>query len=774
MTKSATAKNWTLQVHPDGSARSYSPPPAPLTSEVSLGDQTFLIGVPATVPLTAPAGHDLPLYSDGTPLPGGVSISGASLVWSGAGAGGTTTDHVVRATPVVAQTGDLPTLVLSAAGAGTFPWSFGQVFKKSAVWPTNLRASAGVSAFQADVRNTWSDGSVKFAVLSGVSVFSGAPVTVVLATSGTGTTGADVPLSAAFTANPPQVVFTGGVTGTYTCPTTDTVTGWSRTSAHLVRKISGPVMTERHYYVPTADTHVMIWFHVRSYADGRTWVETIIENGWARISAPVERVYTCTVRINNAAVYGPTSMVHYQRIRWSRQDWYGGNPAITPSHNSAYLKATRMVPNYDTPAISSTYLNSLPQTPTPFNRHSYEINSDAGGAAPYLGLMPAWEAAYVQSGDARAYRAILANEQASNCLNADRYGGAGLRDESTGKPMRVVDLYSESLSNWFSPTYGGKVFNGTNSTVNGSTGRTDYYKNDLSHASLPGYMAYLVTGRWFSLETLLLQNAIWFAVNGVSSTSGPQPVRLGQDRAAAWDLRTQAAALAVIPSSETALAAGQASHLGTWLAYWAGNEIGANNLGIRKNIYNNTDYGPDPYNTAGAFQMAFVTQAFGFAWDLLEDVLATTPRANLQASVDFHCKYPAGMLGTRPDGFCYRRAGQYQLVVGPSRTRPLTSASFYSTFAEVYNTEVALGRIPTETCAVDGGSGTTLLYGSDNPLSITGTSYFGNLRPAAAYAVDRGVAGASAGWSRFTQSVSWSGFYANFATEPQFGISPRT
>lgn len=745
-------------------------------SEVALGSQLFLIGTSATVPLVAPSGHQSPFFSDGTALPAGVSISGSTLTWSGTGTEGTTAGHVIRATPISSQSADLPTLTLASSSSATLPWTFGQVFKRGAVQPGGLRAASGASSFQADVRNTWSDGSVKFAVISGVSTFSGTPVNVVMSTSGTATSGADVPLSSAFVANPPQVVFTGGVTGTYTCPTTDTVTAWSRTTAHLVRKISGPVMTERHYYVPTTDTHVMVWFHVRSYADGRTWVETIIENGWARLSGLVERIYTCTVRINNAVVYGPTSMVHYHRIRWSRQDWYGGDPAITPSHNAAYFKATKLVPNYDTPAISSAYLNSLPQTPTPFNRHSYDINSDSGGDAPYLGLLPAWEAAYIQSGDARAYRATLVNEQAANCMCADgslsAFAGAVLRDESTGKPMPTADLYSESLNNWFGP---GKLQRGTNTTNHPETGTQYVFKNNLAHAALPGYLAYLVTGRWFSLETLLLQNPMWFAVSAAQVATAPEPFRDGEDRNRAWDIRNQAATLAIIPSSESVALTKQTSHVATWLARWASTEINGNNLGIRQNISNNTDYGPAPYNTCGAFQQAFVAQAFGFAWDVLEDVLQTTPRSNLQASVDFHCRYPAGMLGTRPDGFCYRRSGQYELVVGPSRTKPLTGASFYSTFAEVYNIEVTLGRIPVETC----NPGSTLLYGSDNPLTSSATSYFANLRPAAAYAVDRGVAGASAGWGRLTGSATWPGWYATFAGSadgkgPQFGISPRT
>jgi hypothetical protein len=91
----------------------------------------------------------------------------------------------------------------------------------------------------------------------------------------------------------------------------------------------------------------------------------------------------------------------------------------------------------------------------------------------------------------------------------------------------------------------------------------------------------------------------------------------------------------------------------------------------------------------------------------------------------------------------------------------------------LYDARVTTGQIPSgEACALTGAD-STLLYGSDDPYNISGTSYFGNMTPAAAYAVDVGTTGAAAAWARLTGSASWSSFYANWAAAPEYGILPR-
>src|SRR5688572_28266680 len=63
----------------------------------------------------------------------------------------------------------LPVIKLtSAAASGTHAWTFGQIFKKGDV-PSGSSITSNANATQADTRSRYSDGSVKFAVISGLS-----------------------------------------------------------------------------------------------------------------------------------------------------------------------------------------------------------------------------------------------------------------------------------------------------------------------------------------------------------------------------------------------------------------------------------------------------------------------------------------------------------------------------------------------------------------------------------------------------------------------------
>jgi hypothetical protein len=652
----------------------------------------------------------------------------------------------------------LPVLELRGGGAGK-PWTFGQAFRKGDV-PAFLSAT-GADAFQADVRNRWPDGSVKFAVVSGIG---GTSVRFVRA---------DVAPTATPVAEPAaldvSVAFTGAVSGTYTlqsCLGVDRST-WSLGNAGRVRQFLGAVMSEFHYYRPTTDAHVAIWFYVRCYSNGATDVETCIENGWARVEAPAERAYGVTVSVGGTTRFSST-LVHYHHTRWSRRDWLGTDPQVFPAHDGAYLKATTLVPNYAAQGVSNATLQSLPQTANPFSRGSFDIASDSGGAAPYLALLPLWDVAYIQTGDTRAFRAILVNEQSSNCCNMDGYSGCCTRDERTGLPIVLPSFYPDSYSNGYSPNYGaGKVYLGTNSTINAASGARYVWKTDVSHSWAAGYMAYLTTGRWFSLETCQLLAGNWFLTGGISSGAN-DGMRWGQDRGIAWDVRNVCTALAITPDFQSSLRTGYASHLQTFWNKWRSTEVGFNTLGVRRNIYNYTDYAPSPYLSCGAFQQYFIMQAFAFGYEIASDLVAEATRTAWLESIQFHGMFSTGLLGSRPDGYCYRRAGTYGLAVGPNRITD--RFAFYSTWSQVYDAEVATGKIPAgESC----GSGSTLLYGNADPLNPTGTSYFGNLHPAAAYAKQFGVTGADAAWSRMTASSSYPSLYADFQNAPQFSVVPR-
>ena len=64
--------------------------------------------------------------------------------------------------------GDLVSLRLTTPSTGPQPFTVGQIFRKGDL-PGDAAITASIGQFQAEVRNRWSDGSVRFAVLSGVA-----------------------------------------------------------------------------------------------------------------------------------------------------------------------------------------------------------------------------------------------------------------------------------------------------------------------------------------------------------------------------------------------------------------------------------------------------------------------------------------------------------------------------------------------------------------------------------------------------------------------------
>jgi hypothetical protein len=379
---------------------------------------------------------------------------------------------------------------------------------------------------------------------------------------------------------------------------------------------------------------------------------------------------------------------------------------------------------------------------------NFEPDGTQTGAHNFLGILPEWEAAYVISGDKRAYLAMLANEQAGNCCSYGVGPGGGSdgfvqRDETTGLPASPTDYAAASYDS------------GSGGLVVGTGGSV--WTTDMAHAWSAGYLAYLTTGRWFSLETCQHQAAAEFLA---SPNYDNTTVRIAgghlQDRGCAWMMRTAGAALGITPDSST-LRAKYISYLQANIATWRTNEVGLNNLGIRQNLYNHTDYGSAM--SAGMFQQYFLTQSFAFARDVAAHTLSSTAQTQFTETVNFHCSLPVGMLGTRPGGFCYKQAANYGLVVGPS------AGSFYSSFGAWYDACVAAGQLSNDACAVAG-----TLAGGNFPDA---TSYWGNFQPSIAYAVDAGVSGAAAAYARMTGASNWGTFYSNLPNAPQWAVIPR-
>src|SRR6185312_6246106 len=385
------------------------------------------------------------------------------------------------------------------------------------------------------IRNRWPDGSVKYAVLSGITGFQrNVPLPIALSTASSGPSGSSVP-------EPKNLnviaEFSGGVTGTYSivsCLGID-LSPWSRSRAGRVRAILGPVMSEFHYYLPTTDAHVVLWFFVRCYSNGETEVETVVENGWMGVSDPGERDYTLSLAVGPRTVFSG-SVTHYAHTRWSRVDWIGTDPSITPAHDPAYLRATRMVPNYGytspSPAAFSGLASDL--NPAPFALGNWTAAMGNTGYQPSIGILPLGEALYCTTSDSRAYAATISNNRGSGRWPIH------YRDENTGRVCNYLSYPQTTLtSGWGAAplAYSG----GSNGPWN------------VPHHPSNGYLAYLIEGRWSQLESLQ------FAAMTAALESNPATREGGgvlpcvnaplTTRGAAWTWRTVGQAAAITPSS---------------------------------------------------------------------------------------------------------------------------------------------------------------------------------------------------------------------------------
>lgn len=642
----------------------------------------------------------------------------------------------------------ITTLTLTGGSAGK-AWTFGHPFKQGDVPSGSYITATGPASFQAEVRNRWADGSVKFAVLSGIGGTSAELRTTAVAPSGTNVAEPSTTATVQFSSPATTVsLATARANGSM---------AWTKSTAHKVREILGPVMSEFHYYSPVSgDNHLAVFWYVRAYVGGAVEVETVVENGWLNVGSPTEKSYTATVTVAGTQRY-TAALTHLHHTRWQRSDWAATDPGVTPSHDGAYLRSTKLVPNYTTSygAPSASALNALVQTAIPFAQAAWP--SDMGAAGGGGSLLNNWDALYITSGDARAYRSVIANSQA-----AGRYG-IHYRDETTGKPP----LYSSYPTHGYTGSGIGSTGSAAIEFPTGGTAPPNYAK---SHARPFGILAYLLTGRHSFREQVEFQAQVsYFAATYTQTYEGIRIARADvgafTGRGAGWAIRSMAAAIVAVPDAD-ANAAQYRTHLGKTLGYYGDNFTNQNNLGVIKDYDN---YEPAVTAYAGIMQDSF-TMGCEYAYQCANDALGSD-RSRADAFVVWRCKYIVGRFGGQAtDQYCYRNAATYYLRIAATNLQSESNATFnagvYSNWGQVY--------VATMEQANSCNSGTTLegTSGSDPAdLSTAAYPYWGLAHTALAFAVDIGAVGASEAWSRFVAATNYAP--NGFADFPLWGVVPR-
>jgi hypothetical protein len=639
--------------------------------------------------------------------------------------------------------------------AGTAPFTVGFAFRRGDI-PTGQHVAASIANTQATVKNRWPDGSVKFAVIAGrASLSAGVATTVALSATGTAPSG-----TALTTAD----LRTTGITAATSCGAFGSA-NWSGTDwdAPFQTWVSGPQMSSWTYRKQVgSDQHLVAWLEVRLYAGGAVEVLPWVENGYLRVASPTNKSATYTFTLGGTQRFsGAIDLKNHQRTPLVSGSalayWLGSDPAVTPRHDAAYLQSTKLVPSYyATVSPSAGIVSSLPSSYTPLQQGGMPPAMGGAGYHGSIGLLPEWDVLYLTSTSSSVWAALQ-----RNAYSAGRYG-MHFRDEATNRPLRFSQWPNLVLD--ASSGVVGTGASTTNSYTPSAAGGSPPAYNS-THCPSMGYLAYLVTGRCYHLETVQFQATIHFLKNTDSARSfgtGVLASSVGANtvRGAAWSLRTLAQALCISPDGDVMQTEMKASFEANVTRYHA------RYVGITNNPYGwvtpYSDYTGvgDGFYYEAAWQQDFFTAAFGHAKSLGLPLSATVS-SQLDAFFAWKAKSIVGRLGgTASTEYLYRDAAPYTIAVAASDAPNFGNGSgpWMASWGATYD------ETNGPTTRTEGP-----LRGGNFPEA---SSYWGNLQPALAYAVEHGVPGAQEGYNRMVGASNWSQLLSAFDGVPVWGVRP--
>jgi hypothetical protein len=674
-------------------------------------------------------------------------------------------------------TGSITSLtIVSPVTQSSAPFTVGQAFKQGDV-PSGSSIVANIPNFQANIKNTWPDGSARFAVLSGrANLTANTPIAINLSAgapaSGTALTETDL-MNTGITAST-QVGSTCTVALNNLIGVASTLSSGRWTAGRVRTWVSGPQMSSWIYYSRCgSDPHLAAWFEVRLFAGGAVEVLPWVENSTLNVASPTDKAaQTVTFMLGGTQRYtGSLALPHHTRAVLASGNtfthWLGTNPAVTPKHDVVYLQKTKMVPTYRAVTSSgSTIWSRLSQTYTPLTAANVPYSGlGSGGYHPYIGPIPEHDVAYLTgNGDPRALASIQANAYAA--------GGLGIyfRDETTNQPLRFS-------------SYPNLVVNGSGIISSTGASTTSSYTPagkgtlgggwTISHHPSLGYMGYLLLGRFFFLEQIQLVAGTNFLINSDSPrqfTEGVLRTDVGAntDRGAAWALRTLLQAAAATPNGETL----QTEYLNSFQSninfYHTTYVAQANNPQGFVKPYSNYNGANAPYMTA-TWMNNFVNFAWGYGKDLNLAITAAS-KAKLDAFYAWKVQSIIGTLGgTGATEYYFGDASVYTIAVAPQNASNWVNGTgpWYANWGQIHAATMAYAgtSFPKDNNlhGVSGGAPSEAAFG-----------YWGNLQPAIAYAVTHGATGALEAYNRMIKANNWSVVAATFNDNPVWSVAPST
>ncbi len=652
-----------------------------------------------------------------------------------------------------AATGSMAFSLLTTVAADAAPFCIGFAFRKGDV-PSAQGVVGNIANLQVTPKNRWADGSLKFAVVAGRAALTANATRMITLRGGQAASGVDLRLADLKATD---------VTASVDCAAFGAAS-WAGTNwdAPFSNWISGPEMSSWIYRKPVgSDAHLVAWLEVRLYAGGAVEVLPWIENGYIKIANPVNKAAVYGFRLGgvqrfSAAIDLPARARTPLLSGTALSHWLGVDPAIAARHDVDYLQGTEVVPAYRAGvAADSVLVTGLAATYKPLQNGNFDYNADtmsSGGYAPPIGLLPQHDVLYLVANSMSIGAAVQRNG-----YSAGRYP-IHYRDEATNRPLRFSAHPTTSTNYSSGGSYPAKA-----------TG-TAAPQWDVAHSPSVGYMAYLLSGRYFFMEE------VQFAATGnyLFSTDGVrhgadgwfEPVPGGvQVRQCAWAFRTLAQALAVTPDGDATMQGEFKASVEANIARFHARYVAASNnpLGMIEPDY---DYGvPGVYMAAGWMQ-DFFTAAYGYALAMGLPISATA-QTQLAAFFAWKAQSIVGRLGSSAD-YWYINAATYNVAVAPSDTPNFGAGTgpWYSSWKQVYDATAAAAASGQQAAfgTTEGTLSAEILPGAE--------SMWGNLQPAIAYAVRHGVAGAAAAYKRMTSASNWPALATQFNAIPVWSVKP--
>jgi len=664
------------------------------------------------------------------------------------------------------------------------PFTFGQVFA-----PGDVGRKASLAArrddgellpLQVDVKATHADGSVRHAILSGIL-----PRLDARANAALGLVKADGPVAPPASESTLARLLAKGLDAgveitmdgvTYRAVLKDAMAGagspWLDGAIAREWRGAAPFRTSAGARHPLLDAR----FAVRWYPglEKQARIEVVVENTKTFQPGARNLHYDVEVKVAGRMVYTRKDLRHYHHARWRHLAWWDEEraPSLHIRPDSAYLIASRAVPNYDQrikPSERSLAFlaKTLPDEKTgPMKIGAVNPHMPATGGRNDIGPLPGWAVQYLLSTDMRARNTMIAAAEGSGSWSIH------LRDERTGYPLRTDTPANRRVSTHMNlgnrgplpvPRCAGKGLCDTP------------YNHDTAHQPSLSYLPYLLTGDYYYLEEL----QFWAAANPLETDPGNSGEGQGlvgwqQVRGQAWSLRTLGHAAYITPDAHP-LKGYFVKQLDNNLAYYDNAYVKGNPN--RLGVYDGSGANAFKVKASAPWQDDFLTWSFGHLAELgFERALPI---------LRWKAKYVVGRM-TAP-GFCWIQASAYHLEFRPGPGKPL-----FGDLAAMYQFNFGGDNILNESRRLKHPQGLKyidqpcasreqsdwLRAASKNhwaPGRMSGFAdsplgYPANMQPALAVAATSGIPHAQEAWERFEKRAD----KPDYTKMPGWAIIPRT